>query len=183
MIAPSRYPADVAMTAACFIVDQLESCYLCVQVVGSLRRGKPFVHDVDLVMIPLLGDVPAAEPSLFQRTVKEPLVAGRLRDLAGRGTIADLSIGEKIIRFVHVATGVPFDIYLADERTWATLLLIRTGSRENNIRLCQRARELGYKLHADGRGIESADGSILHVTGERDLYFALDLPYQKPEER
>lgn len=34
--------------------------------------------------------------------------------------------------------------------TFHTLFLIRTGSKENNVRLCSRAKSKGWKLHASG---------------------------------
>src|SRR6266446_3745254 len=49
---------------------------------------------------------------------------------------------------------MPVDIYMATEESWATLLLIRTGSAEHNIWMCARARACGGKLHADGSGLE-----------------------------
>jgi len=35
------------------------------------------------------------------------------------------------------------DVYIATPDAWATLLLIRTGSKEHNIRMCMRARIMG----------------------------------------
>ena len=62
-------------------------------------------------------------------------------------------------------------------------MLIRTGSKEHNVRLCARARSVGMKLHADGSGITLKDG-VRHVPqSEEDIFAALGLPYEKPEER
>lgn len=50
-------------------------------------------------------------------------------------------------------TGIGIDIYVATPETWATLLLIRTGSKENNIRLCSLAKRKGWHLKANGDGL------------------------------
>jgi len=47
----------------------------------------------------------------------------------------------------------PFDAYFANDESCATLLLIRIGSKENSMRLCRRARELGMKLKTSDQGL------------------------------
>lgn len=47
----------------------------------------------------------------------------------------------------------PIDIYIATPDTWPTLLLIRTGSKENNIRLCTLAKTKRWHLKANGDGL------------------------------
>ncbi|MBN1366607.1 MAG: hypothetical protein JW967_01600 [Dehalococcoidales bacterium] len=81
------------------------------------------------------------------------------------------------------------DFYIATPETWATLLLIRTGSREHNIKLCSLARQKGMKLHADGSGLfrvsllESEPDERIAGDTEDSIFKALGLPYQEPEER
>jgi DNA polymerase (family 10) len=77
----------------------------------------------------------------------------------------------------------PVDIYFADENTWATLLLIRTGSAANNIRLCSKAKNMGWHLHADGAGLFNQFGKRMAGDTEASIYEALGLPYQTPAER
>ena len=57
------------------------------------------------------------------------------------------------------------DIYVATPETWATLLLIRTGSRAHNIKLCARARAMGMRLHADGSGLFRLQAKINLIGG------------------
>ena len=86
--------------------------------------------------------------------------------------------GPKLNHFKYFE--VPVDVYFADDDSWATLLLIRTGSKENNIRLCRRARELGMKLKASGQGLIGLDGKALKISSEREIYQNLGLCYQTP---
>jgi DNA polymerase (family 10) len=75
------------------------------------------------------------------------------------------------------------DVYFAKRETWATLLLIRTGSKEHNIKLAQRAKELGMKLRASGDGIEGVSGDSIIVNAEEEIFAILGLPYVLPERR
>jgi len=84
--------------------------------------------------------------------------------------------------------GILIDVYIAAPTTWATLLLIRTGSKAHNIRLCSRARDRGMKLHADGSGLfrlADCEDTEVRVAGdtEESIFAALGLPYYRPEER
>ena len=83
--------------------------------------------------------------------------------------------------------GVQVDIYIADETTWPTLVLIRTGSKEFNRMLCARAKQQGKILHADGSGIERVAGCdreerIIPET-EVDIFHLLGLQYIHPRKR
>ena len=78
---------------------------------------------------------------------------------------------------------IQIDLYFAEPETWATLLLIRTGSTENNIRLATRAKELGWHLAASGDGLFNENGERIAGDTEISIYNALGLPWQRPEER
>jgi DNA polymerase (family 10) len=130
--------------------------------VGSVRRGKPLCRDVDIVLIPA-------------------------EHCQGRLAMALRGLGEAIKSgpLIHSCRyrGQQVDIYVATEETWWTLLLIRTGSKEHNVRLCARARSVGMKLHADGSGITLKDGVRQVPQSEEDIFAALGLPYEPPEKR
>jgi len=128
-------------------------------IVGSIRRGKVEVNDIDLLIIP--SDH-----------------WGLNRELKILGTKIK---GPKLSHFVYF--DVPVDVYFADEESWANLLLIRTGSKENNIRLCRRARELGMKLKASGQGLIGLDGKVLKISSEKEIYQKLGMIYQPPGQR
>ncbi len=86
---------------------------------------------------------------------------------------------------------------MATPETWATLLLVRTGSKEHNISLCKRALSMHMKLHADGSGLYrlggmvatkgAADGSReeIMIAGdtEESIFDKLELKYKEPWER
>lgn len=131
-----------------------------IEVVGSIRRLKPEIKDVDIVLIP-------SNPGMLSQEI----------DRLG----PPIMDGEKLRRINYNGTQV--DLYYATPRTWATLLFIRTGSTGNNIRLCSRARRLGMKLKANGDGIIGKDGQLIPIESEKQIYEILGLKYQEPWER
>lgn len=131
-----------------------------IQVAGSVRRKKPRVNDIDFVLI-------LSDPWNLQHEIK------------GIGQIK--MGGSKIMRVM--AGSVQLDFYFATPETWATLLLIRTGSMENNIRLATHAKERGWRLAASGDGLFDEGDQRIAGDSEESIYGALGLPYQKPQER
>ena len=149
-----------ALSIADEVIERLSPYCLRIEVAGSIRRQKPEVRDIDIVLIP-------ADAWELDKEI----------DRLG-SSILD---GEKLRRVEYNGTQV--DIYFANQKTWATLLLIRTGSKENNIRLCSWARDLGKKLKANGDGIIDVAGQLIPIESEEQVYQILGLPYQEPWER
>jgi DNA polymerase (family 10) len=172
----TRFPAAIALTLARRIVDELRPASHRIEIAGSLRRGNPTVHDIDIVLMP--------QRVSYQFVLGDELPLDQiLRHLVERGSLTEVRGKEKKKCFVAAKTGVPVDLYIGTQETWTTLLLIRTGSKEHNIKLAQRARELGMKLRASGDGIEDASGQLLRVSTEEELFSLLQVPYIPPEDR
>ena len=144
------------------IIKRLNPYCERIQVAGSVRRRKPQVNDIDFVLIP-------SDPWNLHHEILG-LSHGR----------AKLS-GGKITRIKVNSTQV--DFYFADKETWFTLLLIRTGSKENNIRLCSIAKKKGWHLAASGDGLFNENGQRIAGDTEKSIYGALGLPFQPPERR
>jgi len=131
-----------------------------IQVAGSIRRKSPNPKDIDIVLIP---------SDLWS-------LSAEVKGL-GRAQIS----GNKLKRINH--NGVQVDLYYATPATWATLLLIRTGSRENNIRLATLAKRRGWRLFANGDGLFNEKGERIAGDSEESIYKALVIPWQEPWER
>ena len=133
-----------------------------IAVVGSIRRRRPFPHDIDLLCIP---------------------------NNQGRFLMALNTIGEKVKEGPKIATrrykGQQVDIYIATPETWYTLLLIRTGSKQHNIWLTTLAKGMGLTLHADGSGLlpRGVMGPRLAGESEESFFAVLRLPYRTPQQR
>lgn len=145
------------------VVKRLAPYCSRIEVVGSIRRRKPQVRDVDIVLVP-------SDPGNLEHQI-----LGLARPFQPK-----LS-GEKLKRFNY--NGVQVDLYFASPETWATLLLIRTGSKWNNIRLCSLAKKKGWRLAASGDGLFNELGERIAGDTEESIYKALELRYQRPEER
>lgn len=135
-----------------------------IEIVGSVRRGKPVVHDIDIVMIP------KPEAVLVVDSLLTSIGYVRLN-------------GAKIKRLWRGRDSIGIDIYIATPATWATLLLIRTGSKESNIRLASIAKRQGWHLKANGDGLFNEKGERIAGETEESIYEALGIPYQEPNER
>lgn len=157
---PTAMILERAQKIAEAVVKRLTPYCKKIEVVGSIRRRKPWVKDIDLVLI----------PSDLWNLQHEVLGLGQTR-----------AAGKKLMRVMAGDTQI--DIYIAEPETWATLLLVRTGSTENNIRLCSRAKEMGWHLHADGAGLFNEKGERIAGDSEISIYNALGLAYREPWER
>ena len=142
------------------VVKRLAPYCKKIEVAGSVRRKRPWPKDIDLVLIP---------HDLWNLH----------HEIMGLGQVR--MSGSKIIRVMVGSTQV--DIYIADENTWATLLLIRTGSAENNIRLATLAKKRGWHLAASGDGLFNENGERIAGDTEESIYEALQVPWQEPWER
>lgn len=142
------------------IIKRLAPYCSRIQVAGSIRRKAPNPKDIDLVLIP---------SDLWNLH----------HEIMGMGQVK--MSGNKIMRVM--VNGIQIDLYIASEETWATLLLIRTGSAENNIRLATLAKKKGWRLAASGDGLFNEEGERIAGDSEKSIYDALNLKYQKPEER
>jgi len=92
---------EAATVIANGVVRRLSQHCVLIEVVGSIRRRRPFVNDIDLVLIPL--DREAVDKVLMQ--------LGKMK-----------MAGKKIAR-VQMES-ITLNVYYATPETWATLLLI-----------------------------------------------------------
>lgn len=123
--------------------------------------------DIDIVAIPLSDSEINAE--LDKLNVEWIIKSGKLKrfryNASGIGVVANI------------------DIYFTDADGWIPLLMVRTGSKEFNIKLASRAKSLGMKLSMGEQGLTLKDGSRLKCVEEQDIFRALGLPYVEPRKR
>jgi DNA polymerase/3'-5' exonuclease PolX len=172
-----------AMDVANGFVDDIASVCEKIEIVGSIRRKKDIVNDIDILVIPKTAEVTDA---LFPGA-KSPisLLDAQLAQMRSAGRLVMERNGPRVKRFCLSCDQdiISIDLYIATPETWWTLLLIRTGSRANNILLAARAAELNMQLKADGSGILDQTGKLLPMESEMAIYGTLRLPYRPPEER
>lgn len=152
-----------AKTIAAEVIKRLSPYCSRIEVAGSIRREKTQVRDIDIVLIP-------ADHWNLEREV-----------LALAQPFKPTLSGVKLKRFNY--NGVQTDLYYATWETWATLLLIRTGSTEHNIHLCSLAKKRGWRLAASGDGLFDEKGERIAGDSELSIFKALGLEYREPGER
>lgn len=128
---------------------------------GSIRRKKAFVRDIDIVV--------EIKPQNLDNLKNLILKLGEVK-----------LKGDKALRFI-TQDNTQIDIYIATEENYEPLLLIRTGSKEHNIKLTTKAISLGMKLTASGL-IDNKTGLII-ATSERDIFKMLKMNYEEPQNR
>ena len=131
-----------------------------VEIAGSIRRRRPLVNDIDLVLVP-----------------QDRYIVDSILMRLGKVKMS----GMKITRVQM--DNISLDVYYASPESFATLLLIRTGSVENNIRLCSSAKKRGWHLAANGDGLFNERGKRIAGDSEESIYEALGVPYQEPWRR
>lgn len=170
-------PLRVARARAEKIVDWLRPFCERIEIAGSIRRKRPLCNDVDLVVIPKLEverDLLGIETG--KKILIQAFLQGYVSESGGRAEW--LAEGDR--NLLLKLPKCQLDIWCAKEETWGTLLLCRTGSKEHNIWLAQRAGKLG-KHWQPYRGM-FGPGRVASRT-EEDVYMAVGLPFIPPEER
>ena len=153
------------------IVSVIDPYCTRAEVAGSIRRRKPMVNDIDIVVQP--------KPQCWVQIIKE---------IRHEFDAITEKQGEKLATlYVPFASKqgqghLEVDLYRASHSTWGILLLIRTGSAEHNIYLCNLAIRKGYRL-AYSKGLLNEKGDVIASKTERDVFQALGLEYIPPHDR
>ncbi len=169
-----------------FLTDSIVAILqpLCdrIMVAGSIRRQKPEVNDIDVVALPMAVDlsgglcgVVKVDPStVWKNLIPKALVKSGLK----------LEVSGKELHRFSFPSGLQVDVYRARPETWGVILLIRTGSKEYNVKLCTLARSKGLKLSAcEGVVAQEGFGQIIASKTEEDIFTALGLAFVDPKNR
>jgi len=153
------------------IVSTMEHHCIRLEVAGSIRRRKPTVNDIDLVIQP-------------KSNSWLPIIKAIRREFDAITEKQGQKLATLYVPFAsRQGQGLlQVDLYRASQRTWGILLLIRTGSAEHNIYLAKLAIRKAYRL-AYSKGLLNEGGEIIASETEQDVFQALGLDYIPPEER
>lgn len=135
--------------------------------VGSYRRGKPVSNDIDIVSMLLANDI----LDKFKQFGKCYIYA------FGHCKVSFYYDASKIIK--HRAI-YKIDIFLANSNNYTSIILYATGSKDFNVMIRQRAKELGYLLNQNGLFKEKKQ---ILLTTEREYFDKLQITYKPPDKR
>jgi DNA polymerase/3'-5' exonuclease PolX len=137
-----------------------------IETVGSIRRQRAEIHDVDFVVV-------AKNDSEWQK------INEKLRHLKAKPSCAGNSL---IKAFVPFRKGFfQVDFYRAEPANFGIQTLIRTGSAEHNIWLAGFAISKGMRIKYN-RGLIK-DEKVIAGQNEKGVFEALGLPFPEPKER
>jgi len=177
-----KYLYQDALKVANEIKDWLAPYCTKIAIAGSLRRRKAEVGDIEILVVP--------NPLTHSLSVSQDWVDFRIRDLIADGKLnyrlnskGSRVYGKQNKLLVHCASGIPVDIFSTTETNWATALVVRTGSKQSNIKICMEAKKQRLKFNAYGSGFTKADGSKIVCHSEREVFETAGLPYLEPERR
>ena len=154
-----------ALPAAQDLLAYLKKCPAVqkAEIGGSLRRGKEVVKDLDLI----------ATSSRPKEVMKAFTSAPQVEKVVAHGETKSSVI---------LADGLPCDLRVVPDESWATALAHFTGGKEHNIAMRQRAIERGLHLSEWGLFKEGSK-KAMPLKEEKDLHRALGLDYMPPEIR
>lgn len=158
------------------IVERLDFYCERIEIAGSIRRQRPQVNDIDLVILPKPGHLLA---------IKERCAVSCARITDGdQNAIFRLNLNaiESIQLDLFFAHPAASDLLTSTPGSFGSLLLCRTGSKEHNIWLVEHAKRVGRKWNPY-HGVYAADGQLIASESEEDIFRALDLEFMPPERR
>jgi hypothetical protein len=188
---------EVAQAAWERFCTETEGMFEQVQLVGSLRRGRPVLHDVDVVVKTVRqedGTIPFfvwVMGSADKEAPPETKSTQKWQPKWGIGTANP----RNYVRFF--LTGVQFDVYMSwsDQDFWPQVV-VRTGPARRagtygaddqgamqNPALAVRAKRLGLQLKMGPGGLRDREGNPVGWESEEAFFHALRLPYCPPEHR
>lgn len=174
-----KTPFSEAYAVAIDLMNRLDRACDRLLIAGSIRRQKPEIGDIELVVLPRMEPV----TDLFGENVPG-LARSALDDaLAQLGELHYTRNGERYKQFEY--EGRSIDLFIATPETWGCVATIRTGSADFSKWLVT-ARKYGgacpSHLHfKDGRIWNGA--SALETPGEHDVFAALGIEWIEPAER
>jgi DNA polymerase (family 10) len=167
-LAGRRATREEGLDIAREVFAMLDGTCARVEICGSLRRGKPDVGDVDLVLLPMEK----------YRSLADAEAGVTVLDLALHQHFGTQKNG-KPKRSVLVR-GVQVDVLITDSGGWGACVMHWTGSAAWNVRQRGVAIKLGYKLNE--KGLWEGEKRIAGAT-EEEVYKALGEKWTEPKDR
>ncbi len=177
---------DEAERLAAEVADWLRPGYRCCEVVGSIRRRKPEVKDVELaIKVPVQAGLFAEFPGFPRSDLLDDAIAHLVEQrrllrwhLPTPEHPAPAANGPRLKRLFVPSENVVLELWIADsDANWGNVLAIRTGDRSfGRLLVTSRARGglMPEGMREDGgylwRGAERLD-----CPDERSLFAALGI--------
>ena len=147
-----------------------------IEIVGSIRRRKPEVENVELLCIPKIADdVDRLEQEIIDLMLREILVFRLNKRDSG-------TYSPKNKLMLHIPSGIGMDIFSTDFECWSMDLVLMTGGEKTNKMIATAALEKGWRWYVYGRGFTTPNGEII-CHSECEVFELVGLPYLDPWQR
>jgi DNA polymerase/3'-5' exonuclease PolX len=159
-----------------------------IQLAGSMRRKRALVGDIEVLCIPKFEQhTPPGE--MFSQSTN--MVNACITDFLQRGILSlrvkvdnTVANGDKLKLLKDTASGISLDLFITDPPSWFSILVCRTGGKDNNAAIATKAKAMGYRWMMGGEGfLHLHTNRITPIRSEEDVYSFVGMPYLKPEER
>lgn len=151
------------------ILNKLNNDDCKIQLVGSYRRKKPFSSDIDLMLI-------SHKDNIIEQSLD------KLKDLFNQQAYPYSKGKDKLSIIIKYKNKVyKIDAFRVEPGEYVPALLYTTGSKEFNIRMRGKAKQLGYLLNQ--KGLFKDGKKIEGLNTERDYFDKLNMKYLEPDER
>lgn len=138
------------------------------EIAGSLRRGEPVVHDIDIAVLPKGRD--------FARWKAE--MTKRVEEIGGEV----VTFGEVITNFTYRGTQV--NLFLCrHEKAWGVTLMWATGPKGHTIGMTIKARDKGLLINSEGIWTRDEPPKLIGARTEEEVGKILDWKYKPPQDR
>ncbi len=151
-------------------IQQAGSAVESITPAGSLRRGRETVGDLDLLVTMRPG---------HDKQKDVDAVAAHILKYPGIDQV--LAHGENKVS-VLLGNGLQVDVRLLDKKSFGAALLYFTGSKEHNVVLRGRAKDMGWTLNEYALTTLKG-GKFVAGKSEEEIYSKLKLDYIEPELR
>ena len=143
------------------LVKQLEPFCDRIAIVGSIRRRKQEVKDIDILLAP-----------------KGAMLYGLMGKIAELGSEEGAKItSKKTIKIKDEVEDVKAELWFTTVERWPVMLLVRTGGVKSNKKIAMLCEQKGWHLSVSEGSILDRDGEKLPIEEEEDVYKLLGIPY------
>lgn len=161
------------------------------EIAGSIRRGKPDPHDIELVAIPKIH-VQERQVDMFTKEFDEiDILSSVLEGEKANGRVVDRldkngrpAWGPRFKRLLY--RGYPVDVFIVrPPAQWGVIFAIRTGPWDFGRKVVTSRLQGGF-MPVGMRVVDGAlerGGEAVETPEEEDYFAALDVPCWPPSER
>ena len=187
-----KYPLAKIKPFAQKLIDTLAPACERIELAGSIRRKKPMVGDVEIVLIS--KQLPSGTADMFTGEFQTtPAIDGAVNELANRDDFELKKNGAlyKKLEYLFTTSGkqrtIGIDIFIAKPDNWGYIYALRTGSGDFNKQWAVRKLQGGqlpneYRFQG-GYLTEAMTGKIIATPTEADVFAVLGIDPPPPELR